>query len=280
MPSDLPIVTPDPPSSPSSPKRGTVEKYGGLYYFGIAGLAVVVALVTWFGAEAWSLRAVFRGIYVLHDETRPEAERIDAAYGLSLDGAVTQRQYWDIAFRKRLPPLARYVVAEALTSEAVATDPRGYALAAGKSEGWPDWFRLLIARPLAYAADDRIALPREPIISLTQSRDPWLRAWSLYTLAAMAGGDDAADAALERLPDAFPEVAELVALLLAARSSGGGPPRLAKLSEATRIMRRGHPEAAALWHGWDIRDGHLITLPTFEAKTPTPPDDGAQRPGP
>lgn len=273
MPSDLPIVTPDPPSSPSSPKRGAVEKYGGLYYFGIAGLAVVVALVTWFGAEAWSLRAVFRGIYVLHDETRPEAERIDAAYGLSLDGSVTQRQYWDIAFRKRLPPLARYLMAEALTSEAVATDPRGYALAVSKSEGWPDWFRLLIARPLAYAADDRIALPREPIISLTQSRDPWLRAWSLYTLAAMAGGDaNAAEAALERLPDAFPEVDELVALLIAARASGG-PPRLAKLSAATRLMRRGHPEAAALWRGWEARDGHLIAVPSSDTNT-------AQRPGP
>src|SRR4051812_49819420 len=56
----LPIVTPDPP------RRSTVEKYGGIYFLGLAGLVVVVGLVSWFAAGVWSLRAVWSGIYILH----------------------------------------------------------------------------------------------------------------------------------------------------------------------------------------------------------------------
>ena len=63
------------------------------------------------------LCAVRTNIYVLHKSGRPESDRVQAAYVLSRDSRVNQRQYWDICLRKPLPGLARYVIAEALTAE-------------------------------------------------------------------------------------------------------------------------------------------------------------------
>ena len=154
MPSDLPIITP--PEPPPQPKRSAVERFGGLYYLGVAGLVVVVAMVTWFGVGVWLMRADLARIYRLHDSKETEDRRVQAAFELSKSQRVTQRQYWDMALRTSSPALARYLLAECLTTEAVAADPRGYALAVARSKGWPPWFRWLIAHPLAYAPPDRL----------------------------------------------------------------------------------------------------------------------------
>lgn len=260
MPSDLPIL---PSGPPAPPPRSTAEKYGALYQLGIIGLIVLIALLVWFGLGAWSLRGVFRNVYVLHDANQPEAVRIEAAYTLSRDPKVTQRQYWDIALRTELPPLARYLIAESLTAEAVAADPRGYALAVARSPGWPGWLRLLIARPMAYAADDGYDLPPDVLVELLHDPpDPYLRLWVAYTLLALDDPALAPEASqiLRAMADSDEPPAPLARQLLAALDQSG-PRRNRLLDEATLWLRSHHPEAVEIWDGWHIRDGQLVNAP-------------------
>src|SRR5262249_43027053 len=65
----LPIVTPAERERDQARRRSGREKYGGLFYLGLAGLLVVVSLVGWFASNAWSLRAVWFNVYVLHDQS-------------------------------------------------------------------------------------------------------------------------------------------------------------------------------------------------------------------
>lgn len=58
----LPIL-----NNPQVPARSQSEKYGSLFYLGILGLVIVIALVSWFGYRAWTLRDVWARIYVLND---------------------------------------------------------------------------------------------------------------------------------------------------------------------------------------------------------------------
>ena len=170
MPSDLPIITPDP-----FERRTQAQKYGGAYYLGIGGLAVVIALVGTFALQAWSLRDVWNDVYILHDPKRPDDDRIQAAWRLSRSPKVSQRQYWDIALRKPLPPLARYLMAESLTDDAVTPDPRGYAMAVAYSKDWPSWLRLLILRPTLVAGAGGVELPVAPFEDLKKFSRPLRR---------------------------------------------------------------------------------------------------------
>jgi len=254
----LPIV------QPGAPGRTDREKYGALFYLGVGGLALVVALVGWFAWDAWSLRAVWSNVYALHDGHRGEAERVQAASALSRDPRVNQRQLWDIALRKPLPPLARYVVAEALTAEAAAADPRGFGAAVARSEGWPVWLRLLLTRPLAYAAALGRPVPREPLAELSRHPDPAVALWARYALAAAPGGDPQAEAGLrsEALRDG-PEH-DLARMLAEALDAPGKPERLRALDAATRWLRRHHPAAAPLWQAWDVEGDRLVPRPAPE----------------
>ena len=188
----LPIVTPDPlPRSPS-------QKYGSFLYLGVLGLVVVVSLVGWFALNVWSLRGVWTNIYVLHDGHRAEADRIRAAYALSRDPRTGQRSFWEMSLRKPLPGLARYLLAEALTARIVADDPRAYGAAVAKSAGWPDWLRLLLTRPLAYAAARGDDVPHEALGELSRNSDPAVALWADYALAASRQGDPEAAGAAQR----------------------------------------------------------------------------------
>ena len=60
------------------PPRKQREKYGGLYYLGIAGLVVLALMVGWFGFRVWQLRDVWAEIYALHDAKRSDAERVES----------------------------------------------------------------------------------------------------------------------------------------------------------------------------------------------------------
>jgi hypothetical protein len=224
---------------------------------------VLAVLVGWFGYGVWSLREVWRDIYVLHDRHRSEVERVQAAFALSRNPRVTERQLWDIGLRKDLPPLARYVVAEALTAEAVAGDPRGYAVAVARSEGWPGWLRLLLSRPLAYAAARGDALPREPLQELSRNPDPTLVLWSEFALAAGSGGDPAAAASIEEAASGGGPDREPAVLL---RDALRAPPdlRTELLDRATLWLRTHHSEAARLWAGWEVHGDQLVTRPAPE----------------
>ncbi|MFO0951383.1 MAG: hypothetical protein U0835_09585 [Isosphaeraceae bacterium] len=248
----LPILSAD------EVKRSQSEKYGSLFYLGIGGLAVLVLLVSWFGWSAWSLRHLWANVYTLHDPQASKARRIEAAYALAHDPAANQRQLWDITLRRSLPALARFVVAESLTAEAVEADPRGYALAVAKSEGWPDWLRLILLRPIAYRSAAGLPTPVEPVAELTRHADPGIRLWALYSAAAMP--DAAPEFArqlrtLAETPGSEQPLARMLVEALDARSLKG---RTDALDRATVWLRRGQPSVSALWQGWEVRDGKLV----------------------
>ena len=248
---DLPIVTPDPP------RLSLAEKYGGLYYLGIAGLAVATIMVVVFGYGLWATRDLWSSLYVLHHEGRPEAERIKAAWVVARHPAANDRQRSDVAFRKTLPPLARYVVAEGLTPEAIRTDPKGYAEMVAKSEGWPDWLRLLMIRPMAYGVGEGYRIAWEPLDLLRANSDPAIALWATYTRAVNPPGDPSASRSLEQSAAQHGPFQPLSSLLNSAARTEGTK-RNQKLDEATGWIRVHHPESAKLWKGWDERDGQLV----------------------
>ncbi|MEO6808599.1 MAG: hypothetical protein ABI353_05750 [Isosphaeraceae bacterium] len=244
----LPIVTPD------FPRRSAAQKYGGLLYLGIAGLVVLIALIARFGYGVWSLRDVFTLIYVVNDPGRPDADRIQSAYTLSRDPRLTQRQRLDLCLSRTPPDLARYLLAESLTSRAIRSDRRAHALAVSRSEGWPDWLRLLLLRPLAYAAGEGSVVPDKPIAELRRHSDPVIALWATYTLA-VSGNDDAKTALIQSTKE--PGLNRDLARLLASALDSKQPDRNARLNEATYWLRQHHPEAARLWQNWREHDGRL-----------------------
>jgi hypothetical protein len=248
----LPIVTPD------APRRSDREKYGALFYLGTAGLVVLASLLGWFSWGAWSLRTVWTNIYILHDGHRQEAERVQAAYALGRDPRVNPRQLWDIALRKPLPPLARYVVAEGLTAEAVSADPRGFGAAVARSEGWPGWLRLLMTRPIAYAAALGEPVPHDWLAELARNPEPALALWASYALATSREGDKDAAAVLRRAAATDGQNRSLAEYLLAALDAEKTADRLKALDAATLWLRDHHPEAATLWNGWEVRGNQLV----------------------
>ena len=70
-------------SPPTRSAAADREKYGALFYLGVGGLVVIVALVGWFAWQAWSLRDVWTNVYILHDARRSEPDRVQAAYALA-----------------------------------------------------------------------------------------------------------------------------------------------------------------------------------------------------
>jgi hypothetical protein len=252
----LPIVTPE------ETRRTDAQKYGALYYLGVLGLAVVVALLAWFAWGAWSLRSVWANVFILHQPQRSEAERVQAAYALGRDPNVNQRQLWDIALEKPLPPLARFVVAEGLTADVVNDDPNGYAAAVARSENWPDWLRLVLLRPMAYRAALGRPLPREPLDELSRHSDPAIRLWASYTLAAsQQGGDSKAVASLRSAADAEGPLQPLARDLVKALEARRLADRIRALDAATGHARTAQPDAARLWTGWTVREGSLVPEP-------------------
>ncbi len=258
----LPIVTPDPP------RRSEAERFGALFYVGIGGLVVMVSLLGWFAWSVWSLRTVWTNVYVLHDPQRSDGERIEAAYLFSHDPAVNQRQLWDVALETKLPPLARYVVAESLTEEAAAADPRGYGLAVARSEGWPDWLRLLLVRPLAYRAATDLPLPREALAELRRSHDPATLLWSTYALAEGSKGDAEAVESLRGSAQGKTPEAPLAAFLFQAQEATRYSDRVQALDDATLWLRRHHPEASRLWNGWEVENDRLVPRRSTGSGTP------------
>ena len=255
----LPIVTPDPP------RRSAVEKYGGMYVLGLAGLVVLVGLVSWFAVGVWSLRDVWSNIYTLHDENRSTPERVQAAYALGRDPRVTPPQRWEMCLRRPLPELARYVLAESLDADIVRDDPRHYSLMVARSPEWPDWLRLLLVRPLAYGAAEGLAIPREPLVELGRHHDPAIRLWADFARAASpdVATDPDAGKELERAAGDDGPNRELAVLLREALGAEGRE-RVRRLDRATLWLRDHHPDSARLWESWKVRGLRLAPKPASE----------------
>jgi hypothetical protein len=253
----LPIVTIDPPP------KSQAEKYGAALYLGLVGLAVVIALVGWFGYRVWTMRDVWRNVYVLNDGEQPEERRLQAALDLRRDPQFEPWQLWELSLHRELPDRARYLLAEGVGADLVAADPRGYASAVSRSEGWPDWLRIALARPLAYASAEGHTLSRERLAELCRLGDPQLRLWALCALAMQTRPDAEPQGEIDRIaaqdtPER--ELAQLFQKAIAADKAG----RIAALDEATAWTRAHHPGVSRLWNGWDLRDGRI------ERATPSP----------
>ena len=241
----------------AAPARSQREKYGGLFYLGIAGIVFLIALVAWFGHGLWSNRDIWADVYTLNDAKRPESERLDAALRLARNPRLDDGPRMEMALQRGLPEPARYLLAESVSIEPVAHDPRGYTLAVARSEGWPDWLRLLLARRLAYGAGRGYAIPREALEELKRHPDPMIDLWATYSLAVLprTGPDPALTAELEQAARAQGPAAELAGRLLdALRITDDEPQREHRLDEATGWLRRHHPQAAEIWRGWEVRD--------------------------
>lgn len=259
---ELPIVSSGPSSSSSSPfsfpplpvvspppaRLSTREKYGSLFYLGLAGLAVALGLVGWFAQGVWAMREVWSNVYVLHDESRPERERVVAARALSRDPRVNQRQRWDICLRKPLPAPARYVLAESLTAEAATGDPRAYALMIARSPDWPEWLRLLLTRPLAYAAIEGAEFPRVALDELRANPDQAVSLWASFVLTQQDPNDRDGNGALDSACQGTDENRELACLLRdAARRRGRVEEQRRLLDQATVWSRTHHPSSRRVW---------------------------------
>lgn len=246
----LPIVQVDPLE-----RRPPVDKYGSFRWVSLAGLAAFAGLIGWFAWSAWSMRDVWSRVYVLHDASRAEAERIEAAWRLAHDPRVEPGQLRDQSLERGLPPLARAIMAEGMGPEALAEGPRAFALAVARSEGWPDWLRLLHLEVLADAAGEGEAVDGAALGELARHPDPIIRLWAAYARAEAVPDDRAAVEALERARGGGGEVAGLAELLVGALRGGGE--REEGLERARGWTRAHHRELAEIWRGWEVVGGEL-----------------------
>jgi hypothetical protein len=251
----LPIL-----SQADLPALNQREKYGGLFYLGIGGLLVLVVLVGWFSYSVWAIRDVFTDVYLLHDATRPEAERARTAFRLTRNANLNDTQLMQMSLERDLPGLARYLLAEAVSTDAVANDPRTYAVTVARSPDWPDWLRLLLMRRLAYGASRGYAVPRDSLEELARHADPMIGLWATYALANGPDADPRGLAELEKAANENGPRGELAAILLDALRSPE-PERETRLDRATVWLRRQHPQAAKIWKGWDVKNGRLVQEP-------------------
>jgi|GEM_PF-1295206 len=246
------------PISPSSlpSSRTAREKYGVLFWLGSAGLMGVILWVGWFAWNVWSMRDVWRDVFVLFDERSALVERIQAGDRLANDPRVTPAQIWEFVFRKELPTLARWRLAERLGAEAVRGDPRGFALATARSPNWPDWLRAQFARALAEAAVQGVTLSEVGLEEMTDHPDPVTRAFTLVALATRRGADATAQAnardQLHRLAADQPFLTRFVDCLRIVLEQPDRDRRLQALEDAKLWMRRGHPDFASIWEGWNM----------------------------
>jgi hypothetical protein len=239
----LPIINP----AVSSP-RTERAKYGGLFYLGIGGLVLLIVLIAWFGHGLWANGQAFADVYVLHDSSRGLSKRAEAAFRLAHSGRLDDGQLMEMSLNRDLPDLVRYLLAEGVSAQAAARDPRGYSLAVARSPDWPDWLRLLLVRPLAYGSGRGYAIPREVLVELAGHHDPVIGLWASYALAARPVDHSNQRAVLEKTALAKDANGELAAQLLRALDADE-PERSALLDRTTIWLRHHHPASAEIWKG-------------------------------
>ncbi len=251
----LPIITLDPPQ-PTGPRLTQQQKYGGLFWLGIVGLVVVVALVGWFGWNVYAMRDVWNNVYVLHETSKPEDERIQAAFSLSRDVRVNAQQRWDIALRKPLPPLARYVIAESWSAEIPDADPSLYAKMIAYSEGWPGWLRLLGVRLMAVAASEGLEFPSAVLDDLAKDSNPDIGLLADFVRVSAHNGDDDALKRLRAEAASNSARADLARELIGALDPATAV-RKEHLKRVTEWLWNHDTEAMLVTRGWTTANGRL-----------------------
>ena len=134
---ELPILNASAVVSTSAPVRSQREKYGGLFYLGISGLVFLIAWIGWFGYGVWTNRDIWADVYTLSSTTRPEEERVQAAFRLSGNPRLDDTQKMALTLRRDLPDLARYLLAESVSTELVARDPRSFTMLVARVRAGP-----------------------------------------------------------------------------------------------------------------------------------------------
>ncbi len=241
----LPILN-QPPAEPPLSQR---EKYGGLFYLGIGGLAVVVGLLAWFGHGVYARRSELRDVYILYDTGRPEQERIAAAIRVAHSPGLEDAQRFEMSLDRTLPDVARLALAEGVTIELAAADPRAFGLAVAKSEGWPSWLRLALAVNVARGVARGYSIPRESLNDLSQNPDPMIAVIGLFCRAAVYPPDETARKALDdqaERPDAVGQLAARMRKALDARPHERDP----LIDEVARFIRSAHEPTAKVWADW------------------------------
>ena len=259
---DLPILEPDPP------RMSLREKFGGLYYLAIGGLIASLFLVGTFFYQFYRTRDLWAAVYVLYDETASVPARNHAAWMIAHNPDANDRQKMTFALQTTLPELTRYIIAEGLSPEAIQADPKAYALMAARSEPWPDWLRLMVARPMAYAVGEGYRIAWEPLDELRGRSDKAMGLWMTYTRAVMGSGE-AALAQQLRDAAAKPGAYQPLANLLSQAEAAKGAERVAKLDAATAWLRGNHPPCSQVWEGWKVVDGELV-VDTKSLTVPAP----------
>ena len=169
-------------------------------------------------------------------------------YRLSRDPRVNDDQRMEICLRRDVPDLARYLLAEAVSTDAVAHDPRSFCAGGGAQRRlarlaaascWRGGWR---TGPLA-----AYAIPREALDELAQHADPMIGLWANSALALLAAGLGHRDGRRSsskrcaRVPD---PAGELAATLAGTRAS-----QIARRRRRERHgSDRGHRMAAAMHH--------------------------------
>lgn len=176
---------PNLPIIPASEVRKTqAEKYGGLFYLGAVGLALLIGLIAWFGWGVWSLRYVWSNIYVLNDPSRDEATRLAAAKDLVANPDLTPQQRLDLSLSTTAPIAARILIAESIPREAILSDPKAFPRSIAEKEGLPAELRLVYLRQMAFAADWLEKYPEAPLRKLIKDSKGSAVAWGQFCLSA------------------------------------------------------------------------------------------------
>jgi hypothetical protein len=267
--SPLTILRPDEIPAP----RSNAEKYGALFYLGLAGLVILLLLIGRFAYGLWSTRDLWAAIYEMNDASVAEDARVDAALRVARHPSSNSQMLREASLHRDLPPRARYVLAEAMTPDALRDGPRAYALAVARSEGWPEWLRLLHLRPLAYGAGEGRAIAQEPLRELTTHPDPILRLWAHYTLAESSPSNTADRQALETASSTEWPGQGAATLLLEALNAPDTGHRESALDRATAWLRENHPPSVLVWSNEEAAP--TTKSSAAAAPSPPPPSDTA-----
>ena len=270
---ELPLLDPDPP------RMSLRDKYGGLYYAAIGGLIASVLLIGNFFVQFYRQSDFWFAFAIVANPQLDDGTRDHAAWTIAHSPHANDLQKYDLALRRDLPELARYILAEGLTAEAIQADPKAYALMVARSEPWPDWLRLMMARPMAYAVGEGYRIAWEPLDELRRRSDRAMVLWMTYTRAVMGPGDATIGRQLRDAAGQPGPYQGLAALLVAAMDKSGAE-RAAKLDEATAWLRANHPPCAQVWDGYEVRDGQLVARVNGPASPPAPSPAPAPLPAP
>lgn len=223
-------------------RLSTAQKYGSLFWLGVSGLVVTVLLFGWFGTQLWSMRDVWRAIYVLHEESLPVAQRLEAAEFLARDPRVEPGQIQPMTFRKSLPDKARYLLAERLDKALTAKDAAQMLKLLGTTgpNSPPNWLRGHLARLAAVSVRADSRFPAGLFEQLMLDDDPVVANWAAFALTRPAN-DEVNVLGRGKLGQWSQAGSALSSALLTASQASGVAQTMA-LHQAVQAMRQATPQ--------------------------------------